>query len=151
MPVEPLHVLLSRAYVAFTIEFDNALEAVMPHRTSVQQGAGASEDRPWLVSAVMWTNLLRFVGNGLSVAELNRRARIPKGDHPSLSHVQWWRYVDVIPDPEQPKKKLARIVTPTKAGRKAARVFPSLFPEIEKRWEKRQTKKKVDALRRARW
>ncbi|HVY94474.1 MAG TPA: hypothetical protein VHA14_17050 [Bryobacteraceae bacterium] len=41
--------LLSQAFVAFTIEFDNEFEHLVPHRTT---RFGGSE--PWLVSMVMW-------------------------------------------------------------------------------------------------
>src|SRR5450631_1484032 len=70
----PLPTLLSHVLVAFTIEFDNEAERQIRHRTTKR---GLSKDRsskhdstadmrhaPWLVSRVMWSNCMQFVGGG---------------------------------------------------------------------------------------
>jgi len=46
----PLSALLSQALVAFTIEFDNAAELQMQHRTSRHRPAGGGA---WLTSMAM--------------------------------------------------------------------------------------------------
>jgi hypothetical protein len=45
--------LLSQALVAFTIEFDNEFEHLMPHRTSGDDTASEADSAPWLVSMAM--------------------------------------------------------------------------------------------------
>ena len=59
-PDTPLSTLLSQAVIAYTIELDNEFE----HRF-VQAGGRAR-----IVSLVMWSNFLRFVGDGITVGEL---------------------------------------------------------------------------------
>jgi hypothetical protein len=56
-----LPVQLSRVFVAFTIEFDNEFEHLMPHRTTVQRKSGVASAGPWLVSRAMWSLFLRHV------------------------------------------------------------------------------------------
>jgi hypothetical protein len=72
----PLSALLSQVLVAFTIEFDNEFEHQMPHRTT--WGPAAHSRRgPWLVSLVMWSNFMQFVGeDGVPLRELVELARI---------------------------------------------------------------------------
>jgi len=61
-----LPTLLSHALVAFTIEFDNEFDHQMPHRTThleTKHGSATdARDAPWLVSLLMWSNYMRFVG-----------------------------------------------------------------------------------------
>jgi hypothetical protein len=128
-----LSVLLSRCLVAFTVEFDNEFEHQMPHR--ITRGAGTG---PWLVSQVMWANVLRHLdNNGCSVAELERRARTASL---SLTGLQRWRYVTVEPGPDGLRGKqadLARMVRPTPSGRRAKKVWRPLGSEVEGRWADR--------------
>jgi hypothetical protein len=58
----PLSTLLSHALTAFTIEFDNEFEHRMPHRTTNRGSTAGSRHAPWLVSMVMWSNFMQFVG-----------------------------------------------------------------------------------------
>ena len=58
----PLPSLLSHALVAFTIEFDNEFEHQAPHRTTNHSLTAGTRHVPWLVSMVMWSNFMRFVG-----------------------------------------------------------------------------------------
>jgi len=101
----PLSALLSHALVAFIIEFDNESEHRMPHRTTTHGLTGNSLDAPWLVSMVMWTNCMRFVGqNGVTVRELERLARTPT----NLNGMERWGYVVVAPDPADSRAKPPR-------------------------------------------
>src|SRR5579875_522659 len=76
----PLPALLSAAFVAFTVEADNAFERQLPHRTTslgVSGGAAAERGGGWLASLAMWFNCVRGLSDGpLTVAELKRRVRM---------------------------------------------------------------------------
>jgi len=137
----PLSTLLSHVLVAFTIEFDNEFE----HRF-VQAGGGAR-----VASLVMWSNFMRFVGDGITVSELPTVAGLPKARMLStFGGMERWRYVAVEPEPASkvPEAKRDgwgsarglrsdRVVRLTPAGRKAQEIWQPLFDEIERRWEER--------------
>jgi hypothetical protein len=135
--------LLSHAFVAFTIEVDNAYEASVLHRTT---RAGGSKGA-WLTSAAMWWTCLRYVDeNGVSVGELFRLARTPT----NLHGMQRWGYVTVGPDPparavKQPKS--GWLVRATTRGVRARAVWPPLFGEIEERWRTRHGARPIAELR----
>ena len=100
------------------MEFDNAAEARLPHRTA--RGPTARAAGPWLVSQPMWANFLRFVdGATLPLAELSGPARMP-----NLAGLRRWGYLDVGPPP-------AEQVSLTAAGQAAAEVFRPLAAEIQ--------------------
>jgi len=100
----PLSALLSQVLVAFTIECDNEFERQMPHRTS-NYGITAGRGTPWLVSMAMWWTCMRFVGeDGITVAELTRRARTGT----NLPGMLRWKYISVEPDPADPRPKPPR-------------------------------------------
>ncbi len=145
----PLSVLLSQVLVAFTVEFDNEFEHRMPHRTTAGRSTGAVE-APWLVSQVMWANVMRFVDrDGTSVATLHQRS-LTTSD--SLVGLQRWGYVTV--DPPAARGGGVRIhgdavVRPTAAGRKAQALWQPLAGEIEERWEVRFGMDVIALLRRA--
>ncbi len=130
----PLSSLLSKALVAFTIEFDNEAEHRLPHRTTNHGATPGSLHAPWLVSMAMWFNCMRFVGDdGITVRELERRARTPA----NLAGMQRWGYIRVAADPadRRPKPpKSAWVVRATAGGRMARKVWQPLFAEIESRW-----------------
>jgi hypothetical protein len=118
----PLSTLLSQVLVAFTIEFDNEFEHVMPHRTTNLGSASGSRYAPWLVSLVMWENCMRFVGEeGITVSELERAART----RTNLNGMERWGHITVEPDhvdfrvraPKSPS-----VIRTTPAGRKAQEV-----------------------------
>ncbi len=153
MPV-PLSTPLSQLLVAFTIEFDNELdhrltEAELGHRLPI--------------SMVMWSNFLRFVGDGITVGELPEASGIPKSRTLStLGGMERWRYVFVSAKPTGAAPKSKRdgwgsaralkpewFVRPTPIGEKVQEIAPPLFGEIEKRWEQRFGAATVDELRRA--
>jgi len=105
--------------VAFTIEADNELEHQLPHRTTRGSAAG-SHRGPWLVSLVMWSNFLRFVGeDGVPVRELPALAGLSKDaiDSQLTRMGKWWGYVTVGPDPADSRSAAPRrdwIVRPTR-------------------------------------
>ena len=77
----PLSALLSQALVALTIEIDNALELRLSQAGCLGR-----------LSLVVWANLMRFVGDGVAVAELAERALAPR---PRIAHQlgcleRWW-------------------------------------------------------------
>ena len=121
----PLTALLSQALVAFTIEFDNEFEHQMPHRTS----RGGSRQGPWLVSLVMWSNCMQFVGEqGILLTELEKLARTKT----NLNGMQRWGYIVVEPAPPG-----GQTIRATSKGRQAQQVWQPLFGVIEKRWRAR--------------
>ncbi|MGB6689573.1 MAG: MarR family winged helix-turn-helix transcriptional regulator [Terracidiphilus sp.] len=133
----PLPTLLSHALVAFTIEFDNEFEHRMPHSTTRARGAGRFAG-PWLVSMVMYSNLMRLVSDeGVSVRELTRLSRTPMLQ---LNGMERWGYITVAPDPRDTRPKPPQndwMVRPTEKGRRAQTVWQPLFGEIEQRWRDR--------------
>ncbi|HLN42304.1 MAG TPA: hypothetical protein VK215_07605 [Acidimicrobiales bacterium] len=72
----PLPTLLCAVLFAFTIEFDNESEHRMAHWTTRTGKAAAPSGAPWLVSQVMWSNVMRCVTEeGVSVRDLHARSR----------------------------------------------------------------------------
>jgi DNA-binding MarR family transcriptional regulator len=136
---------LSQLLVAFTLEFDNEFEHRMPHRTAAD-GGSASARGPWLVSQVMWANVMRLVpAEGLPLRALAGPNGVPK-----LSGLQRWGYLVVEPDPAdiRPVPPAADwSVWPTKAGRRAQELWRPLAAEIEQRWRDRFSNVVLDELR----
>lgn len=141
----PLSALLSQVLVAFTIEFDNEFEHQMPHRTTWGPAAN-SHSGPWLVSLVMWSNFMQYVGeDGVPLRELEGLARIT-----NLKGLERWGYVVVGPDPTDSRTEPPRsdwVVRPTRAGRKAQEVWRPLADVIEQGWQARFGKDKIGKLR----
>ncbi len=147
----PLSTLLSQALVAHTIELDNEFE-----RRLAESGESAR-----VTSVVMWSNFLRFVGDGITVGELTDSAGLPKARVLSnLGGMERWRYVFVAPaSADQPPKERREgwgsarglrgdwLVHPTPAGRVAREIWPTLFEEIEQRWRLRFGADTVGELR----
>ena len=133
----PLSTLLSQALVAFTIELDNEFE-----RRFVDTGGGAR-----VTSLTMWSNLLRFVGNGVTVGEFVAAVGLPKQQALSrLGGIERWRYVSVGAANAPPKRKGYGSAAGTKdewdvrytpAGKRAAGIWPALPDAIETRWHDR--------------
>jgi DNA-binding MarR family transcriptional regulator len=147
----PLPTLLSQALVAFIIEFDNEFERRMPHRTTNHGSTADSPHVPWLVSMVMWSNCMQYVGDeGVTVGELERLARTtapPAG-------MERWGYLVVAPDPADTRSKPPRsawMVRPTLAGRKAREVWRPLCGVIEQRRRERFGIERIDWLRQSLW
>ncbi len=146
-PTTPLPTLLSQALVAFTIEFDNEFERQMPHRTTNHGSTGSSRNDPWLVSLVMWSNCMQFIGeDGVPVRELEDLARTPT----NLNGMERWGYATVAPDPTDRRPKPPRsawVIRATSKGRQAQRIWRPLFGAIEKRWEERFGEDAIHQLR----
>jgi len=142
----PLPTLLSYALVAFTIEFDNELERRMPHRTTRSPKGTGILGSPWLISMAMWFNCLRFVDDGITVGELERRALTKT----NIDGMRRWRYIHIKPSPHdsRPKPPLRDwLITPTPAGRTARELGRALLSEIEERWTIRLGPEKLVRLR----
>jgi DNA-binding MarR family transcriptional regulator len=144
----PLSTLLSQALVAFTIEFDNEFEHRMPHRTTNFGVTGGTNNALWLVSLVMWSNVMRLVGEeGVTVGEIQRQARTEKLN---LAGMERWGYIVVNPAPTDQRAKprrADRVISPTAKGRKAQEVWRPLFGIIEQRWEARFGQDTIGKLR----
>jgi hypothetical protein len=145
----PLSTPLSQLLVAFTIELDNEFE-----RRFAEAGIG----RRFGISLVMWSNFLRFVGDGITVDGLPEAAGLPKNRMLSaLGGMERWRYVAVGPETAEKRDgygsarglKSEWVVRPTEAGEKAREIWPPLFGEIEARWEERFGRGVVGELRKA--
>ena len=148
----PLSTPLSHALVAFTIELDNEFE---------RRFAQARVGRRFGTSLVMWSNFLRFVGDGITVGELPAAAGLPKSRLLSMvGGMERWRYVFVGPEPAERPPESKRdgygsarglrqdwIVRPAEAGRVAQELWPPLFGEIERRWEERFGSDEIRGLR----
>jgi DNA-binding MarR family transcriptional regulator len=148
----PLSTLLSQTLVAFTIEFDNEFEHRVPHRTTHHGATAGRDSAPWLVSMTMWLKFMRFVpGDGISVGELQRRARFAgKEMRTWLARMgKWWGYVVVGPGaavhgPTPPA--LDWVIRPTPGGRKALETWHPLTAIIEQRWRARFGQNVIDRL-----
>ncbi|HXW51686.1 MAG TPA: hypothetical protein VEJ41_06810 [Candidatus Acidoferrales bacterium] len=140
--------LLSHVLVAFTIEFDNEAERRLPHRTTSQRvAARRSAGGPWLVSLVMYANLMQFVQeDGVRVADLQRLARV---QNLSLEGMRRWGYITL--DGSREKKRVAQetVVRPTEAGRRAQQICRPLAAHVEKRWRAQFGDKAIDDVRSA--
>jgi hypothetical protein len=147
----PLSTLLSRLLVAHTIELDNEFE-----RRLAETGHS-----PRIVSLVMWSNFLRFVGDGITVLELPEATQLPRSRVLStLGGMERWRYVFVAPPPAERPADVKRdgfgsarglqsdwVVRPTPAGRAAQELWPPLFGVIDERWRQRFGVEAVEVLR----
>jgi len=139
----PLATLLSQVLVAYTIEFDNEFERLMPHRTTTAKPAKAPRGTPWLVSLAMYANFLRFVDDaGIPAPELLARTRLSQErfNFYRARLGRWWGYLQVGSD---------AIVRPTAAGSRARAIWAELFDVIEARWRTRFGAADVDRLKTA--
>jgi DNA-binding MarR family transcriptional regulator len=146
-PRSPISTPLSQALIAFTIELDNEFE-----RRFLESRGGAR-----VVSLAMWSNHLRFVGDGITVGEWVAAIGLPKRNALSrLGGVERWRYVSVGPATGKRDgygsgrgTKDDWVVRFTPAGLRAAEIWPVLPAEIEARWRERFGADEIDALREA--
>jgi hypothetical protein len=148
----PLSALLSQAYVAFAIEFDNEFEHQTPHRTTNYGSTPGFPRAPWLVSMAMWIRFMRHIPiEGISVAELQSRIAISKkGLNTWLTRLgRWWGYLQIVdPDPSGPAKLIGSraLIRPTLGGMRAIAVWQTLMPAMETRWRDRFGNETVDTL-----
>lgn len=132
----PLHALLSQAWVAYAIEFDNEFEHRMPHRTTRHGSTNGSRQTPWLGSMALWFNCMRFLTDGaIPVRDLERLAQM----NTNLRGMQRWGYVRVKD----------ALISPTLAGKQAQKIWVTLLREIEQHWIDRFGRRHIDELRRA--
>ena len=127
----PLSALLSQALVAFTIEFDNAAELQMQHRTSRHS---PSDRGVWLTSMAMWLNCMRCVGvEPITLGEVRRRARTDT----NLDGMRRWGYLTVEPGPGDPRYRAQDgklVLRATQPGMQAREIWQPLTGAIEQRW-----------------
>jgi hypothetical protein len=142
----PLSALLSQVLVAFTIEFDNAAELQLPHRTSRHDSTAGGV---WLVSMAMWLNCMRYVGaEPITVGEVARLARAET----NLDGMRRWGYLTVAADPEDRRSRppsSGLVLRATKNGMRAAAIWEPLTAVIEQRWRDRFGAADIDGLRAA--
>lgn len=129
------------------IEFDNEAERQMRHRTTRHGSSTDALGGPWLVSMVMWSNCMRFVGEeGVRVRDLERLARTKT----NLNGMERWGYIVIEPDPADSRPRPPHsdwVIRATPAGRKAREVGLPLFGVIEKRWQERFGNDEIFQLR----
>ena len=144
MAALPLSTLLSQVIVAFTVELDNEFE-----RRFREAGGGAR-----VTSLTMWSNLLRFVGDGITVQELVAAVGLPKRSVLSrVGGVERWGYVSFGSSTGKREGygsargvKDDSVVELTPAGRRAAGIWPVLPGAIETRWRERFGAAEIDGL-----
>ncbi len=131
-----LSVLLSQAFVAFTIEFDNEAEHRLPHRTT-NFGVSGDGGGPWLVSMAMWETCMRFVGEDpVTVAELEALARTPT----NLDGMRRWSYITVDGAASRTYKTRpgrGAVLRATAKGLRARQTWLPMAGLIEQRWLER--------------
>jgi len=140
----PLSALLSQALVAFTIEFDNAAELAIQHRTTVHSARGGRD--VWLVSMAMWLNCMRYVSaEPITLGEVARLAR----GATNVDGMRRWGYVTVNPGPPD-RRYTARhddlLLSATERGLQARAAWQPLTAVIERRWRDRFGSADVDRL-----
>jgi len=138
----PLPALLSQALVAFTIEFDNAAELAIQHRTTRHAQRGGV----WLVSMVMWLNCMRYVGTEpITLGEVARLARAET----NLNGMRRWGYITVDPGPGNARYTARHdglLLRATDRGLLAREAWQPLTAVIEGRWRDRFGSADVERL-----
>jgi hypothetical protein len=142
--------MLSQAFVAFTIEVDNAAERAVPH-TTTSFGASGEPRSVWLTSPAMWFNCLRGLADAgeLTVAQLEQRSRMST----NLDGMRRWGYITIdgvgrVPrGVRRPHAKAGSVLALTRRGREAEAIWRPLPAEVERRWRKRFGDDAIDQLR----
>ena len=151
----PLSALLSQAYVAFAIEFDNEFEHQVPHRTTRYGSTPGIAKAPWLVSMALWIRFMRHIPvDGITFSELQSVLAISKkGLKTWLTRLgKWWGYLQIEePDAIGSWERISPRTTirPTMGGRMAIEVWQILLPAVEARWRKQFGNSMIDALENA--
>jgi hypothetical protein len=136
--------LLSWAWVALTIETDNAFEAVATDRVR----------RCTRISLPMWTNGLRHIDpGGVTVDQLRARAAA----RCNIGGLERWGWISVGDGGDRRRDGYgshrgvtgATVLRPTRAGEFARRTWPEVIEGVERRWQDRFGATAVDALRSA--
>jgi hypothetical protein len=140
----PLGALLSWAWVAHTIEIDNAFEAVSADRVG----------RCVRISLAMWSNGLRHIDeDGVTVDQLHARARAAC----NIGGLERWGWISVGDTGSGRRAGYGShrgvtgetVLRPTRAGRYARRAWPKVVHGVEARWRTRFGDRVVEATRRA--
>ncbi len=147
-PALPLPTLLSQVLVAHTIEIDNEAEHRLPHRTTRDDPSASSSRRspPWLVSFALWANVLQYLDDAVTVAELRRRARTSQL---LLGGLRRWGYVSLRPPDGEALRNPPQddvVVHLSAAGREACTVWSSVPADVDARWRDRFGASPFDAL-----
>jgi hypothetical protein len=148
----PLSALLSQAYVAFAIEFDNEFEHKVPHRTTRYGSSPGIVKAPWLISMALWIRFMRHIPlDGITFDELQSGIAISnKGLTTWLTRLgKWWGYLEIEGiDASSSSKRIGPRATirPTAGGRRAIEVWQDLIPTIETRWRERFGNSIIDSL-----
>jgi hypothetical protein len=136
----PLSALLSQALVAFTIEFDNAAELRIVHKTTDH---GGTRGGVWLVSMAMYLNCMRYASEEpITVGQMRRLARTAT----NLDGMRRWGYITLSGAKPHGDKQT---VTATSKGLAAKAVWEPLTAEIEQRWHERYGAGPMSALTQA--
>jgi hypothetical protein len=137
----PLATLLSWAWIAHTIEVDNAVEAAASKRVGAL----------FRISLPMWANGLRLIDEGgTTVGEVRRRARAAC----NLGGLEQWGWIAIGDDPDTrragygTRKGLTAetVLRPTRAGAYARRAWPRAVAAVAERWRERFGADLMDAL-----
>lgn len=138
----PLTTLLSWAWIAHTIEVDNAAESIGSQHVS----------RHFNISLPMWANGLRFIGEeGISIGALSLQAHAMC----NIGGLERWGWIAVGEDSgrrrdgygTQKGLKADTVLRPTQAGAYARRLWPRVVSAVEERWRERFGDGMIDALR----
>ncbi|MGO9179801.1 MAG: hypothetical protein ACLQHS_11150 [Candidatus Limnocylindrales bacterium] len=144
-PVVPEHVplttLLSWAWIAHTIEVDNAFEAA----------SSETVGRHFRISLAMWTSGLRSIpAEGISVGELRERTRAAC----NIAGLERWGWISIgeINGMRRAGYGTGRgiradtVLRPTRAGLYAQKLWPRTISAVEERWRSRFGGEVIDAL-----
>src|SRR5580698_7408676 len=140
----PLTTLLSWAWIAFTIEADNAVEAA----------SSGDAGRVIRISMPMWANGLRFIdGDGITVGELQARARA----RCNIGGLERWGWI-TVGDAGAGRRdgygthrgvRSDTVLRTTRAGASARRRWPLAVAGTEQRWRARFGAGLADSLQQA--
>ena len=140
----PLTTLLSWAWIAFTIEADNAVEAA----------SSGDAGRVVRISMPMWANGLRFIdGDGITVGELQARARA----RCNIGGLERWGWI-TVGDAGAGRRdgygthrsvRSDTVLRTTRAGASARRRWPLAVAGTEQRWRARFGAGLADSLQQA--
>jgi hypothetical protein len=126
---DPLTTLLAWAWVAFTIEADNAVEVAGSEHLS----------RLFRISMAMWANGLRLIDEeGVTVDELRSLARA----NCNIGGLERWGWIAVGDMTGKRREgygshrgvKGGTVLRPTRAGSYGRRVWPRAIAAVEQRW-----------------
>jgi hypothetical protein len=141
-----LPAMLSQLLIAFTIEFDNEFERQMGE-------AGYPGAR---LSLIVWANLMRFVGEGLSVSDLTAAALAPANRiKAELGCLERWGVITLVQDLAHRRAgwgtgrgiRADWIARLTSKGLTASNIWPPLALAIQQKWETRFGADEIKTLR----